>query len=176
MRTIRHRVVAAALACAIAMSGSAAWAHSASDAYLTLTADVGRSVLHAQWDVALRDLEFILGIDDNGDGRITWGELRRHQAKIARYVYARIKFSTGGKSCRVEPTGQQVDEHADGSYVVLLFDIRCGEQAPAALTLDYTLFFDIDPSHRGILVLHRGTQVSTALLSPDNSRIELKMF
>ena len=170
----RAAAVATALACVASVAGPAAWAHSASDAYLTITADPGRSVLHAQWDVALRDLEFVLGIDDNGDGKITWGELRRHQARIARYVYARIKFSSGGKSCRVDPTGQQVDEHADGSYAVLLFEIRCDPGTPPTPSLDYTLFFDIDPSHRGILVLHRGTRVSTALLSPDNSRIELK--
>ena len=169
------RRLAAAFVCAASMAGQGASGHSASDAYLTITAGNDPSVLHAQWDVALRDLEFILGIDDNGDGKVTWGEVRRHQADIARYVYARIKFSSAGKSCRVEPTGQQVDDHADGSYAVLFFDIKCGDRAPPTLSLDYSLFFDIDPSHRGIFVLHRGSQVSTALLSPDKSRIELKL-
>jgi len=52
--------------------------HSASDAYLTLTADAvqapGQSTLHGQWDVALRDLDFVLKLDDDGDGRLTWGK------------------------------------------------------------------------------------------------------
>jgi hypothetical protein len=63
-------------------------AHSASDAYLNLTVDGGNRrgmfVVHGQWDIALRDLDFVLKLDDDGDGRLSWGEVRHHQAAIAR--------------------------------------------------------------------------------------------
>lgn len=151
-----------------------AQAHSASNAYLTITGAPGQSVLHAQWDVALRDLEFVLNLDRNGDGNVTWGELRPRQADIARYVYAHFKAGSAGKACVIKPTRQQVDDHADGAYAALFFDIDCGA-TPTALTLDYTLFFAIDPSHRGIFVLRRGDQTATALLGPDKRRIQLKL-
>lgn len=169
------------LACAAltALVASAAIAHSASDAYLTLEAPVravpgtGRStVLHGQWDIALRDLHFVLGLDDDGDGNITWGEVRRHQAAIARYAYASLRVSGDGKACTVTPTRQAVADHADGAYSALFFDITCAD-APKRLALDYRLFFAVDPSHRGIFVLHSGAGTATALLSPDNARIEL---
>jgi hypothetical protein len=35
------------------------------------------------------------------------------------------------------------------------------------------MFFAIDPSHRGILVLRSGDKTATSLLSPENARIEL---
>lgn len=166
-------VVAAVLASALAS------AHSASDAYLTLTrqprsndANAAKTVVHAQWDVALRDLDFVLKLDDNGDGNIVWGELRRHQDAIAQYAYAHIRVHGDGKPCQIAPIRQMVDYHADGAYAALLFDVVC-PGAPNRLTLAYQLFFTIDPSHRAILVLHDGDNIATSVLSPEKAEIDL---
>ena len=48
----------------------AALAHKPSDSYLVLRQDGAQ--LHGQWDIALRDLEYAIGLDENGDGEITW--------------------------------------------------------------------------------------------------------
>jgi hypothetical protein len=166
------------LAAATLASGVAS-AHSASDAYLTLEVDarpgVGRStVLHGQWDLALRDLDFVLKLDDDGDGTITWAELRKHQRSIAEYAYAYLHVTSGSTACAVRPIRQAVDNHADGAYAVLFFDVVC--EGPAKrIAIDYRMFFAIDPSHRGIFVLRSGDSTATSLLAPDNARIELKL-
>jgi hypothetical protein len=154
-------------------------AHSASDAYLTLTVQnsaaagaAARTIVHGQWDIALRDLDFVLKLDDNGDGKIVWGELRKHQKSVSDFAYGQILFFGDGQACRIEPTRQAVDFHADGAYSALFFDIVCSG-ATKRLTLDYRLFFRVDPSHRGILVLRSGDKVATAVLSPANAKIEL---
>lgn len=164
-----------------ALASAAAVAHSASDAYLTLIAQprsaehgAGGTLLQAQWDVALRDLDFVLGLDDDGDGNIVWGELRKHQAAIARYVYDHIHLSADGSACTVHPRQQLVDDHPDGAYAALLFDIVCSG-APKRLTLDYRLFFALDPSHRAIVVLRSGASVATSVLSPERPSIELPL-
>jgi hypothetical protein len=154
-----------------------ATAHSASDAYLTLTVDRSApsspSVIHGQWDIALRDLDFILSLDDDGDGRITWGEVHRHQAAIERYTYQHLALDGGpGNPCSIKPGRQMIDGHADGAYAALFFEAVCA-RAPSKLTLRYSLFFAIDPSHRGILVMRNGDAMSTAVLSPQNARIDL---
>jgi hypothetical protein len=154
-----------------------AGAHSASDAYLTLTADrsaaTGPSVIHGQWDIALRDLDFVLKLDDDGDGRLTWGEVQRHQAAIDRYAYQHLTLDGGpGNACSIKPGRQLIDGHADGAYAALFFEAVCARASPK-LTLRYSLFFAIDPSHRGILVMRNGAAVSTAVLSPQNARVEL---
>jgi hypothetical protein len=166
---------------ATTLANVAAQAHSASDAYLTLnvqapaaSAVAARTVVHAQWDVALRDLDFVLKLDDNGDGKILWGELRRHQKTIADYAYANILFMGDGGACRVEPGRQAVDYHADGAYAALFFDVVCSA-ATKRLTLDYRLFFRVDPSHRGILVLRSGAKVATSVLSPASAKVELAL-
>jgi hypothetical protein len=155
----------------------AASAHSASDAYLTLTADASDSsrqyTIHGQWDIALRDLDFVLKLDDNGDGRITFGEVRVHQPAIESYAYRYLQVDGGaGDRCSIKPQRQMIDDHADGAYAALFFDVVCAH-APRKLSLHYSLFFDIDPSHRSIFVMHQGTEIATALLSPDNATLDL---
>jgi hypothetical protein len=115
---------------AIAMTAAMpnAHAHSASDAYLTLegvSASGGETVVRAQWDIALRDLDFVLGLDANGDGIITWRELRERQEAVARYAYGFVSASAGGKACSLRPVRQRVANHADGAYAALSFDIVC---------------------------------------------------
>jgi hypothetical protein len=168
-------LLVAALSCLAASEH--AGAHSASDAYLTLTAAGSEAthptVIHGQWDIALRDLDFVLRLDDDGDGRLTWGEVHRHQAAIERYAYEHLTLEGGPANvCSIKPGRQLIDAHADGAYAVLFFEAVCAH-APRKLTLRYSLFFAVDPSHRGILVMRNGPAVSTAVLSPQNARIDL---
>jgi hypothetical protein len=175
--SIRRALLAASLA--LALPAAPAAAHSVSDAYLTLTAvgsgGAGPVVLHGEWDIALRDLDFVLGLDSDGDGELTWGEVRRHAPEIARYAYAALHLADGaGRACSLTPGRQLVDGHADGAYAVLTFDVTCPQPA-RRLALDYRLFFAVDPSHRGLLVLRSGADTATAVLSPETPHIELPL-
>jgi hypothetical protein len=152
-------------------------AHSASDAYLTLDAPVrgaAGTIVEGQWDIALRDLNFVLKLDGDGDGSITWSEVRKRQADIARYAFANLNASGDGASCAVEPSRQLVTDHADGAYAALFFRIVC-KGAPRQLSLDYRLFFAVDPTHRGILVFRARGSAATSLLSPANAKIGLAL-
>ena len=127
----------------------------------------GETVVRAQWDIALRDLDFVLGLDANGDGAITWRELRERQEALARYAYGFLSASADGKPCTLRPARQRVANHADGAYAALSFDIVC-PGGSAKLKLDYRAFFALDPSHRCILVMRSRGEAATALLSPQN--------
>jgi hypothetical protein len=164
---------------ALALHAPQVRAHSASDAYLTLTVDAGKTtgqrVIHGQWDIALRDLDFVLKLDDNGDGHLTWGEVRRHQDAIARYAYGNLHLSgAAGGACRINPERQMIDDHADGAYAVLVFTAICAPQT-TKLALAYGIFFAIDPSHRGIFVMQNGASTATAVLSPEHAMIDLSL-
>jgi hypothetical protein len=180
MTQITRLVRAAALLWIAAAASSPVNAHSASDAYLTIVEQPragsanALSVIHAQWDIALRDLDFVLKLDDNGDGKIVWGELRKHQQAVAQYASRYLDVSANGQLCRSTPTGQLVDAHADGAYASLMFDVVCAGR-PRGLTLDYRLFFAIDPSHRAIVVFRNGDNVATALMTSEKTRIDLPL-
>jgi hypothetical protein len=138
--------IIALLACAFL--SAPAFAHKASDAYLTVER-AGRS-LQGQWDIALRDLDNALGLDVNGDGDITWGEVRMREADIAAYALARLQISSAGERCTLTPTAWLIDSHTDGAYAVMKFAGNCPQAGPT-LALDYRLFEGLDPQHRGLL-------------------------
>ncbi|HEY2590118.1 MAG TPA: HupE/UreJ family protein [Steroidobacteraceae bacterium] len=133
---------------------STAAAHKPSDSYLALTVPAAGTVLEGQWDIALRDLEFALGLDANRDGAITWGELKAARTRIAEYAFSRLTLEGIGRGerarCATLLTGLLVDEHVDGHYAVLRFHADCGLR-PMQLAVNYQLLFDVDPTHRGLL-------------------------
>jgi hypothetical protein len=111
-------------------------------------------VLEGQWDIALRDLDFTLGLDADHDGAITWGELQAAGSRIADYAFARLRLEAVGQGdrsrCVAVPTDLLVDEHVDGHYAVLRFRADCGLR-PRQLAVRYGLLFEVDPTHRGLL-------------------------
>ena len=150
-----------------------AWAHKPSDSYLSLTAADTR--LSGRWDIALRDLEYAIGLDADGDGAITWGELRRQHGAIADYALARLELTANGRRCVLAPATHQVDHHSDGAYAVLLFRGECGAGEIHTVGVGYRLFFDLDPTHRGLLNLSRGSHTRAAALSPERPKQEFAL-
>jgi len=145
-------------------------AHKPSDSYLSL--DLRTDKLTGQWDIALRDLEYAIGIDGNHDGDIAWGELRARHAVIADYALSHLRLEHGGGGCKLEPTEQLVDKHSDGVYSVLRFSVEC-PAANVPLILDYSLFFAQDPTHRGLLRVDYPDGSQTAIFSPERTQMEL---
>ncbi|MDP1717394.1 MAG: HupE/UreJ family protein [Burkholderiales bacterium] len=139
-------------------------AHKPSDSYLSITVADGR--VEGQWDIALRDLEFAVGLDANGDGNITWGELSARHADVASYALARLKVAAHGGICTLQAEDHLVDQHSDGAYAVLKFTATCPDPGDR-LTIGYTLFFDLDPTHRGLARIESGGLTQTAIFSPE---------
>jgi hypothetical protein len=141
----------------------AAFAHKPSDSYLSLTPRNGGWT--ARWDIALRDLEYAIGLDGNGDGAITWGELRVRESAVVHYALEHLALRAGEATCVARPNAMRVVQHSDGAYAVLDFALDC--PAVGAQTLDYRLFFALDPSHRGLLRVDAPTGTETSVLSPE---------
>lgn len=149
-----------------------AWAHKPSDSYLSLS--VQHDWIVGQWDIALRDLDNAIGLDSDGDGQITWGEVRNKHDEISAYVTSRLTLSTDTGTCSTKMLEQLIDSHTDGAYSVLRFHADCGESI-ARLTADYRLLFDIDAQHKGLLRLTQGGQTSTAIFSQESPSREFSV-
>lgn len=148
------------------------FAHKSSDSYLTLKVSENR--IEGQWDIAMRDLDFAIGLDDNDDGAITWGELRGKRDAVRAFAFNHLKLDDGKSTCQLRPGQYLVDNHSDGAYSVMQFAVDCNG-APSELGIDYTLFFDLDPLHRGLLRIDYRDAAHSAVFGPDDSkqRIEL---
>lgn len=129
---------------------NAVYAHKPSDSYLSL--NIQKATIAGQWDIAVRDLEYAIGLDENGDGEISWGELRAHHADVSAYALARLRLYADGEACPIQIKQHLVDNHSDGAYAVLSFVADCANE-PHVLAINYNLFFDIDPQHRGLMRL-----------------------
>ena len=181
-------------------------AHKPSDSYLALVVtDTSQTApppalagvpgaptgaITGRWDIALRDLDFAIGLDADGNGEITWGEVRTRYDAIAAYALARLSIAgDDGKACALTAGPQAIDNHSDGAYTVLTFSVACPAASasapasasaatstaslsppPAQLQIGYQLFADIDPQHRGLLRLEAGGLSRTAIFSPEAAR------
>lgn len=146
-----------------------ALAHKASDSYLKL--QVSDQQISGQWDIALRDLDYALGLDANDDGSISWSELRTNRDVVYSYALSRLGLSKARQACSLQAGDLLVDEHSDGHYAVVNFQAICPAKS-AALAVDYRLFFDLDPQHRGLLSITHAGQADTAIFSPERQTSE----
>ena len=165
-----RRWIASLAAGAALLSALPAQAHKPSDSYLNL--EVKEARIEGRWDIALRDLEMAVGIDGDGDGQLTWDEVRARHDAIAAYALTHLKLSAGGSACPLQVTQQLVDHHTDGAYTVLMLRGACA--APIdTLTVDYTLLAEFDPQHKGLLALRKGDATRTAIMEAERPRQDL---
>ncbi len=148
-----RRLLFAVLISVCAFGASIAHAHKASDSYLSL--QVNAENITGQWDVALRDLDVALDLDRNADATIDWGEVRTRHADIAAYALSHLIVKADGPKgeiCPLAVTDHLIDTHTDGAYAVMKLAGKC-PTAASALSVTYSLLFDVDAQHRGLLKL-----------------------
>jgi hypothetical protein len=146
------------------LAAAPAWAHKPSDSYLKIARDGDQ--LRVQWDIALKDLEFVVGVDADGDGAITWGELKARHREVAAHALSRLKIAAGDRTCDLQLEQTMAARHSDGGYAVLMLVGQCPADAEE-LVVEYSLLFDADPTHRGLVLYTTGGATSTHVLSVD---------
>lgn len=143
---LRRSGLLAVLLLLLAVWAPMAQAHKASDAYLQLRSSADN--LDLRWDVALRDLEAVLDLDRNSDRQLTWGEVRTRLGDIKAYTLGALQLQQGA-CVLAESQPAAIEKRIDGMYLVLQLQARCS--VAQGLAIDYRLFRDIDPTHRGLL-------------------------
>jgi HupE / UreJ protein len=130
-------VLLAALAAA-----PSALAHKSSDAYLQLSSSPEGVALRV--DVALRDLDVALDLDADGDGRLTWGEVKAAWPVIESYVMRGVEID----GCSLRRAGRGLERRSDGTYAVVELESSC--RLASDPVIRYGLMRGIDATHRGI--------------------------
>ncbi len=156
------------LACLLATS---AHAHAASDGYLTLTFADGPSVA-GRWDIALVDLDAALSLaGGSATTDLTPAAVRAKGDAIEAFAFSHLALTGDGAACPVTPGELGFTDHAGAIYVTLAFTAAC-RASPAAVALDYTLFFDKDPKHRGLTRIEDGAASRSVIFSSRFRRVE----
>jgi hypothetical protein len=138
-----------------------AQAHIASNGFLTL--NIEGSKVSGAIELAIRDGELAVGLDHDGNGKVTWGELRSSQEALQIYVQGHLRLTGADGPCPLGFSPVEVNDRVDGSYLWLPIRAECGS-ALKRLLIDYTLLDAEDPSHRGLLTLVANGAAQTAVL------------
>ena len=158
------------LACMLLLGAGSAWAHKGSDAYLDVQqlnegAPVQGAGAAAQRDyrfvlaVAIKDLDLLVPIDANADGKVTWGEVKAAMPLVLALLNeaantepapgpppAASTSPAGAPACRLDWQPGGMDRRSDGAYLRLVAQARC--PVGQALAFRYALFKDQDATHR----------------------------
>jgi len=154
------------------LSASLAQGHVASNSFFDL--DVHGRTLDGSVELALRDVELAVGIDADGDGKITWGELRSSAPRLVAYLAGHMSLSARTGSCPLSFRPIEVNQRVDGNYAWLAFSARCPDEV-RSLRIRYDVLAGIDPSHRGLLRLEAGAAVQTAVLEPGAAPVSFRV-
>lgn len=143
----------------LCLSVAPAAAHKASDSYLQL--DATATGLTVRWDVALRDLDAAIDLDTDEDGKLTWAEVKAGWPAIESYALGRLSIA----GCKLRLSDRALERRNDGAYAVMFLKSDCRlTQVPA---IGYSLFREVDPTHRGIAKIQILAQPSVlSLLDP----------
>jgi hypothetical protein len=131
-------------------------AHRPSDAYVLLAQAPAAERLEGHVDVALRDLEHALALDD-GDGHLRARELQGRASEIVHFVSRSVRISVDAHTLPATWSEPSLVEHSDGVYVRLPVAVALPPGA-RALCLHYRLLADTDPSHRGVVRFTHGSR------------------
>jgi HupE / UreJ protein len=143
------------------LAGPLAQAHIASNGFVTL--HVADTKVSGTIELAIRDGELAVGLDRDGDGKVTWGELRSSQTALQNYVRGHLHVASTDGPCPLGFGPVEVNDRVDGSYLWLPLTGECGGGVKR-LFIDYTLLDAEDPSHRGLLTLFANGTAQTAVL------------
>ncbi|MEO7941282.1 MAG: HupE/UreJ family protein [Burkholderiaceae bacterium] len=126
--------------------------------------------------VALRDLDQVVAVDADGDGRITWGEVHAASPSMVQAVQQAVQLEADdGKqqdACALRWQVDGFERRSDGLYLRLTSAARCSQTQ--ALKLKYTLFGAQDANHRLLVTGHVGGADLLLTASPqDNAAVYL---
>jgi hypothetical protein len=155
----------AALAGLLMAWTAGAAAHRPSDAFLSLAVD--GAALSGRIEIALQDVDALVGADADGNRVLTWGELRAAGPRLAATVADHLGVRGDNRACTLAVSDLLVSQRSDGRYAWLALKGACAAP-PRELEIGYTLLFGIDPTHRALLRLDANGATHTAVLGPDS--------
>lgn len=147
-------------------------AHKPSDSYLRM--EVEGDTVAGRWDIALRDLHELVGLDPDGDGAVTWEEVERSRIAIMQAALPKLAVRNSRGTCPLQAGPLRIAEHTDGPYAAIAFSADCAA-AVDQLTVRYDLLFELDPSHRGLLKLDLGGRTYSGIFRPASRQFDVRL-
>lgn len=148
-----------ALLGALLSAAAPAGAHVTSTSYLSV--ELGASSLHAEWEIAVRDIEYVLRLDRERFPP----EAPIPLSALAEYALPRIVLRADGVPVRSEVVDVTVSMRDGVPHCLLTLGGSGFAMSPSALEIDYRLFVaDEDPNHRALFSVSAGELTHSGVL------------
>ena len=164
-----NRFMAFSLLAAIVFSGtlfSATCVEAHTQSYGFLRATVHDDHISGQLELAVRDLDLAYALDADGDGNVTWGELRKRESELASLVLHKISIGPAKAPCDLVPGAIAIDSRGGESYAIFPFTGAC-ELLGRQVRVGYDLMFGSDAQHRGLVDLGNGDIGRSTVMTPE---------
>lgn len=125
--------------------------HAFNQSYTYLRVD--KSGIEGRIEVNLSDLNRALGTALPEDGTATEADIEPQLEAIEAYCYARIGHRIDGEDIELTRKGFKLYEAAGNQYVSCIYDLEGVEGIPDTIDVTHNVMFEVDPEHRGFLVI-----------------------
>lgn len=161
--------VAFSISATISFSGalfSATCVEAHTQSYGFLRATVHDDHVSGQLELAVRDLDLVYALDADGDGNVTWGELRKRESELASLVLHKISIGLAKAPCDLVPGAIAIDSRGGENYAIFPFTGAC-EVLGSQVRVGYDLMFGSDAQHRGLVDLGNGDVGRSTVMTPE---------
>ena len=167
------RLFATLLLCLFGTLGAStsAFAHAASTSFVILQLPQGDGPVAVRWDLSLHDIVWVVFVDADYDGNVTWQEVQDARPALANAVLTQMSVQRGGAPCVLRVQDFALATRNEQNFLSVALQADCPN---AGLTsVGGTLFMSGDASQRVLLSAMRGEEQLTGVLSAgENSWVE----
>jgi len=149
------------------------YGHSSSEAYLSLQIKANQA--SGAWEFSLRDLEYVVGVDANGDGKITWNDIKQRETAIQQYILSGVHIIQREQACSVTPGETMLNNRQDTVFLHLPIRVVCADSIEQ-LTLQYQLFFSQDIRHHAIWTIASSSGSVNRISSANNRWLQVDLM
>jgi hypothetical protein len=150
------------LLAAISLS-TAALAHTTSTSFLIVDIAGPDEPVPLRWDLALADVAWMVFVDADFDGNVTWKEVQEARPALTEAVLAQVSVQRAASPCGVSVRDFSLVVRAEQNFLSVALTAVCPK--PGLLTVGGPLFMSGEASQRVLLSANRRGDQLTGLLS-----------
>lgn len=128
-------------------------AHELSTSYVNANIE-GDGRINGKLKIDVIELKEVLNLDSDNNGQLTWGEITEQKARIKNYVENNFSFSQNALQCplQISQDAFSLQQLSDSYLLHIPFSAECSNESQAgALTIKYSLLFEISDKHKAIV-------------------------
>jgi len=130
-------------------------AHQLGEGYIILQVQADKIVGHVE--LTLSTLNTVVPLDSDQDGKVSDAEFLEKATTAKEYIFEHVALGTDTDWYRLEQGEATVASYPLGKYALFPFTIALPDPMPQFLRLKYTILFEEDPQHRGLVMVERNS-------------------